>query len=410
MYIVYSDGEPIYSPNLIQHDYILLGGKITMELNKSGSFDFTLPKVNPAYSTISKLKSTITVEEDGEEIWRGRILEETRDFYNNKKVVCEGELAFLNDVLVPSYDYSSGTTLSTYFNFLMNRYSSNCSSYRMIRAGNISMEDSNQKIYPKLEGYSDILTELTKNVVDALGGYLITRRESGVTYLDYYENIDRTVDQIIQFGKNMVDFQEYINAAEVYTYLIPTGKTSNGKDVNITSVNSGLNYIHSENGENLFGKIWKNLTWENVSNASNLLSLARKELDKGIEMATTITINAVDLSNLGVDVSKIKFGYQVPVVSLPHEVNSNFLCSKLTINLDDPSQNEYGLGLNFSALTDQQAKTSKNANAANKEATYASSQSGNVKIDLDSYKETTDLQIQSLDQRIKILEGGITNA
>jgi len=38
---------------------------------------------------IKKLKSIITIYQDNEEIWRGRVLNDKLDFYNRKQVECE---------------------------------------------------------------------------------------------------------------------------------------------------------------------------------------------------------------------------------------------------------------------------------------------------------------------------------
>ena len=94
MYAIYSDGDLLYAPNMTNLGYICTSPKLTMELNKAGSLEFTLPATNPSYNAYSKLKSIISVEENGNSIWRGRVLDDTKDIYLNKDVMCEGELAF----------------------------------------------------------------------------------------------------------------------------------------------------------------------------------------------------------------------------------------------------------------------------------------------------------------------------
>lgn len=360
MYVIYCDGSPIYSPNFIQHGYAIISGKITKELNKAGSLEFTIPKTNPMYSQILKLKSTITVEDYGKEIWRGRVLDERRDFYGNKTFLCEGELAYLND----SYS-DPGTNINetpqTILTACMNRYAITASPYRSIKMGEIHNWDSSKTVNLEVSESNDLLSWLMNLLIDTIGGYLIIERRNGQSYLDYYGDFnDRISDQIIEFGKNLIDFEEYVNAADIYTYLIPLGKKDeNGNRVNISSVNGGNNYIFSSSGENLYGKIWKIIVWEDQENPSSLLAKGKEELENAIEAATTITMNAVDLKDLGVDVSKIDIGWMYPVISVPHGLSSNFLCSKLTLDLKNRGNNEYVLGFDSKSLTEKQARNSK---------------------------------------------------
>ena len=97
MYTIMIDGLLLYAPNLADEGFTVLSPKITMELNKSGSLEFTIPPNNPMYDRIHKLKSIIQVFDGTEEIFRGRVLHEEKDFYERKAVYCEGELSFLLD-------------------------------------------------------------------------------------------------------------------------------------------------------------------------------------------------------------------------------------------------------------------------------------------------------------------------
>ena len=98
MFTIQSDGFMIYDP---------LGGDatqvsdatITSEINKAGNLEFTIDVNNQAYNRVSPLTTFIQVYEDGTIVWRGRIIAIEKDFYNNKKITCEGLLGFFNDIL-----------------------------------------------------------------------------------------------------------------------------------------------------------------------------------------------------------------------------------------------------------------------------------------------------------------------
>lgn len=72
----------------------LVNPKLELEVNKTGSFTFTIYPVHPYYDRLQKLKSIILVYQNDRPIFRGRILNTEKGFKNQKQVTCEGQLAF----------------------------------------------------------------------------------------------------------------------------------------------------------------------------------------------------------------------------------------------------------------------------------------------------------------------------
>lgn len=358
MYAIYADNELLYAPDMANLGYIVTDAQLATEINKAGSLEFTIPVTNPNYNAYSKLKSIIRLEQDGTEIWRGRVLDDTKDTDLNKDVMCEGELAFLNDMNVRKYDYSSGISVVDYFNRVMNYYGG-ASSYRSIKAGNVTVPNTTLKIKMN-EATNTCLNELSSNLVGAIGGYLRLRRSNDQSYLDYIDAYSQTSNQVIEFGSNILSIEEYIDASDVYTVIIPFGKQdNNGNRVNITSVNNGSDFIESSQGASLFGRIDRSVVWDDVTDPNVLKQQAQSVLNSAIEMATTITISAVDLHLIDVNTDAIQLGDWVRVISPPHGIDSDFLCSKVVINLQNPDQSQYTFGLAFDALTDKQVATNK---------------------------------------------------
>lgn len=357
MYVVYADDKVIYSPLMVQQKLVSSEAKITYEFNKAGSFSIIIPVSHPDYSNIKKLKSIITVKDDNKEIWRGRVIDTTRDFYNNKKIVCEGELAFFNDALIPPYNYSEkGITVGEMLNRYITLYRTNCPVERDIQLGIITAVNSSTVIYPKLESYANVLTDMLSTLVNTCGGHFKIRRSNGISYLDYLNTEINLADQQITFGVNLLDLEEYVNAADVYTYLIPLGKKDDdGNPLTIESVNGGSNYIKSVEGEKLYGKIERCVTWDNITDANLLKTTAQEALGKAIQEVTSIEITAVDLKLLGADVDSIEVGQYVTVISPPHDIHDNFLCSKIELNLHQPANSVYTFGVTRSSLTETQA-------------------------------------------------------
>lgn len=367
MFGAYADDKLFYSPRLLNEGYAITEPQATLELNKAGSFTFNLPSINPMYSSLKKLKTIITIREDDEVLWKGRVLNDAKDFYNAKAVTCEGELAFLNDIQYEPHDYSKkGIKMGEYFKKLIEHYASECSEERMIKLGNVRGAFTDVLIYPKTTDYTNVWNLISGNLIGASTGkvgknevdlsdydrYLYIRREKGVSYIDFVEDIGKASSQIIEFGKNLLDLSEYVDASNVYTQIIPLGKAdSKGKRIDIKLVNGGKNYLQSDSAIALFGKIQKSVIWEDVTNRNTLKANGQRMLNKAVEMAIKITIRAFDLHRINVNTDKIDFGDKVHVVSLPHEISSDFLCSKIAYTLDNLENTEYTFGLDFETMS-----------------------------------------------------------
>lgn len=91
----------IYNPKI--RELTLLSPSLTMEVNTPGSLEFIMLPDHKFYDKISPMVSTIEVYENDDLIWFGRPTEVEKDFYNQKKVYCEGALGYFNDSVVPAF-------------------------------------------------------------------------------------------------------------------------------------------------------------------------------------------------------------------------------------------------------------------------------------------------------------------
>lgn len=396
MYTISADKELLYAPNLNNKSYSVLEPKLTVELNKAGSLEFKLPYGNNKYESVQKLKSVLVVEQDGEEIWRGRTLSSETDFYKQKHLYNEGELAYLLDSIVRPYSHSGG--VEEYFRFLIEQHNEQVDKFKRFQIGKVTVtdKDNNDYIVRANKNYPDTFSELSDKLLNNLGGYLKIRCEDGRRYLDYLAEPGEKNTQVIQFGVNLLDLNEYINAEDVFTVLIPLGVQDQSEEdseektrLTIASVNDGKDYIEDETGIKLFGRITKKEIWDDVTLPENLKEKGTDYLKAGIEMAVTLTIKAVDLASSGVQAEWIKVGDYVRVISIPHDIDTYFLCSKIVYDLSDASKTEYTLGVSFGSLTDRQAESSKTSTTVLKLAESANESAANAVNVVEEIKEST---------------------
>ena len=151
----------------------------------------------------------------------------------------------------------------------------------------------------------------------AYGGYLRARKEGDKRYLDYIYDYGGSNGQVIRFGENLLDLSQYRDATQIITCLIPRGAdvditnpdgTPGTQEIDITSVNGGVDYITNDAAIEKYGRIWGTHKWEDVTLPGNLLAKARAYLDEITQLPLTLQISAVDLSLIQVDVEQLKVG------------------------------------------------------------------------------------------------------
>lgn len=353
MYTVWVDNECIYSPVITDNDYKINGPVLTEELNKCGSFEFVLPPGNRGYDMIQKMTSIITIREDDVEIWWGRVTDDQKDYYNRKHVYCEGILAYLMDSIVRPYDHQDD--LEPLFRKYITWHNSHVESGKQFTVRSVTVTDPNSYVHYSSTMYPKTLDEINEKLVNTHGGYLFATRENGVNYISYLASSGDQSSQVIEFGRNLLDLTEHIDAKDLITVLIPLGKDN----LTIASVNNNKDYLENSAAINLFGRIERVIKWDDVTVASNLKTKGNAALTQNANLAVGITVSAVDLHMIDVDTDQIKLGQQVRTISVPHGVDLYLPCSKKVTYLQEPDKTVFTLGTTIKALTDRQIEIKK---------------------------------------------------
>lgn len=129
----------IYDPGDQSGTKKLVSPTLTRSVGKAGSLEFTIPLGNVAHSALQKLRMTVSVEQDGAEIWQGRVMSHEQDFMLRQKVYCEGELAYLNDSSIAPYT-ATNITLAQFLDFICQNHSGMVDSYKAFQVGEVQEE------------------------------------------------------------------------------------------------------------------------------------------------------------------------------------------------------------------------------------------------------------------------------
>lgn len=359
MYSIKVDNELIFAPPVVNDGYIAFNATVTRELNKVDSAEFTIPVTGRGYDRINKLSSVITVWDDDEKIFHGRCIDVTEDFYKNRKFKCEGALGYLNDSVLRPYSFKDGgaqghtETPGNIFRYYINQHNSVVDANKQFVVGDISSMQGEQ-IVRESSQYPSTLDELEDKLIENYGGYVIPRYAENRIYLDYRATSGGNNGQVIQFGKNLLELEQFMDASDVKTIIIPLGATVEGTEERLTikSVNGGLDYLESSTGIAMFGRIETCEGWDDITIASNLKAAGQARLNDLIAEATTLNLSAIDLSMLDVQVDKLRIGEYNRVLSVPHNLDGMFQCSRMVLNLGNPQRNQYTFGNPRPTLTD----------------------------------------------------------
>lgn len=343
---------------------LLIDLSLECEENSSGFCDFTIYPNHNLYNRIKAhdLNNKIKVYDDNTVIFTGFIYEINNGLQLEKKVKCKGELAYLNESIIRPY-FREFTTIRSFLTWIINEHNTQVDPPKRFTIGyiedmvtDIKMEYSN--------GYVTTLDAITSNILDnaQIGGYL-SLEENTISYHRYH-NVKSS--QTIKLGVNLIDYSLTDDYEEINTYIIPTGckmsesdqpydENSKDNDMTLSLLPDGPvagysdfvkkgDYIYSKSAVESYGKIGGTYSNTNITKLNDLLSEGVAVLRSMMSPKRTIEIKAVDMHLLNSGVKPMKIGEYVKVISEPHGLNDYFLCTSISLDLENPENSVYTFG------------------------------------------------------------------
>ena len=354
MYKIYADTTLIYDSTISDHK--IGKGVITLEANKSGSFVFSLYPDHFFYDRFVKLRTVITVYKSGRIVFRGRILNDVTDYWNNKVITCEGELGFLQDSIIRPFSHT-GTPEELFTEFIT-EHNSQVDDFKQFKIGEVTVIDDENPVVRSSTSYSDSLSVLNSALTGSvLGGYFyITHGEDGtdpIPTINYLADFSTVSAQTIEFGSNLKNYTQTVKAEDIATAIIPFGASIESGDQKLTieSVNDGVDFVYNSAGVDLYGWIFKTVVWDDVTIAIDLKKKAEEYLTSVVNQNITIELNAIDLHLLDRSIESFKVCDYVHVKSEPHNLDAVLLCNKQTIDLLKPENDTVVLGYQSTTFT-----------------------------------------------------------
>ena len=433
MYIVTIDGQFFFGTGKYDRPgYELINPQVDLAVNAAGTFTFTMYPSHPCYELTDNTKSIVQIVKDGEAepLFRGRVLSTELGFYNEKKVICEGELAFLCDTIQQNYDYSEGEsrkTIHELLSFFIQRHNEKAGidDIHSFKIGIVNVTDGDNSNTDNLISAADstflnTYESIQQKLIERYGGYLYIRHEEDGNYIDYLSSPSVTCSQKIELGENLLSFKKNIEADSLVTAVIPLGKErmdggeegsgsrhniggwnasqsiTDSKDIfqvtgKVGGTTTYLNCLYSQSAVEKYGWIEKVLIFDDVVLPGTLVRYGESHL-KSMGKALSIEFTAADLSGVNTEIDRFKIAQYVRVNSKPHNLeNALYVVSKLSLNLTDPTANKICLGTETATITGQISNSVSTVSSSSTGGGGGSyDESGSASAALKSAKEYTD--------------------
>lgn len=336
MFSVWLDGKLLYS-SAVNDPYYAIGTPIlTLEAGKAGSLSFTMYPNHPEYDSLRRMLGRVVVYEDNTELFRGRILRMETNLYKERKVTCEGDLAYLMDSIADPGEYTE--SISAHFSRLVDMHNRQVERDKQFAVGIVNVDKATESQTFKTDSYRTTSAAMSDDLTGVFGGYIRTRRSGGTVYLDYIGDYGKAGNQNIEFGVNMIDFSESVSSDDIFTVLLPTG--SDG--VTMEGI-TGSKYVKIPNAVERYGTVVRAVSFSDIKEAgAELMQAAYDYIEKNYkEMPPTLTLTAIDLKRLDFALDGFELGTRIGILSEPHGINGSPVCSKISYNLEYPEKNIY---------------------------------------------------------------------
>ena len=417
MYRIYADNHILYSSDVADSEYYLFNPVLKTEIGKVSSLSFSIHPEHPEYDYLQRMKTIIRVEDDYDILFKGRILDWSRGMMNDRHITAEDALAYLND----GWFSSTGTfneTITAFFTRCINAHNATCSEDRRLTIGTVSMTEADEKTF-EIQNPENVMDILSNQLLSVYGGYLRTRHTYTTTYIDYIQKYNHPISQQIRFANNLINLDENQDGSDLFTALVPVGKDnlmigeavstgmetlSNGVEVQMTA---GKNYILVPSGAEKYGLIYKIENFNNVEDSSELLKEGKRFVANNyVDRPEKFSIRAIDMTWISNELDRIRAGDTVEIVSFPHGVNDQYLCTAVSYGLEnientlyefsDPNQQSTGNKTNRISddMSDSQAYDSQSSSDL---ATL----DGKTKQQLAILRRETEQQAEELQEQIQ---------
>lgn len=338
----------------------LLSGSIKHGINTIDNFTFNITPNNIGYNKLNALTTLVEVLniKSNNLEFKGRVLLPIESMDSNgmflKNVTCESELGYLMDSSTVFGEYHD-ISVRDFLQVIIDNHNSQVDEGKKFQLGNVTVVDNNDSLYRYL-GYTKTFEAIKDKLIDRLGGELKIRYENGIRDLDYLESIGEIKSTEIRLAKNLQSIELEKDPTSIISRLLPLGNKLEDSEERLTieSVNNGNKYIDDIEAIEEFGVIVDSVTWDDVTQVSNLLKKGQEYLKENNRIKKKYKVTALDLSTIGLDFDSFEVGNSYPVINPLMNINENLRIIEKTIDIYNPQSSTLGIGDKLEDIKDYQ--------------------------------------------------------
>jgi uncharacterized protein YjdB len=404
------------STDLLIHDIrtanVVTSVKITNSPNSPQILSFMIDPTHACYDDLRELRTICMVYEVSStnvstQIYEGRVLTDNIDFNNLKTVTCEGELSYLLDSVQRPHKYEN-CTVEQWLTMVLDNHNQCVTVDKRFHMGIVTVLDTKDDALREND-YINTKALIEGTLLKSLGGYLVIEHVGSLRFLNYMENNGVVNTQSVSYGVNLLDYHKQIDGSPVCTALVPYGKVVDDKPLTVALVNSNCDFIYDVVAVQQFGWIMGMKSFPDIQDAATLLVKGTDYLSSVVREGLSLTLTAVDLALVNINIQKINAGDSVRCISKPHNIDLFLTASERVLDLEDPSKDTVTLGTKLKSLTDS-LSGSYSANSDNYLNSVGNTSQNMTLISNDvmiSWKVTADTVV-GLDSRVDSAEIAIT--
>ena len=425
MYILKYAGSVLHDPRT---DTQISAGTLKEESGQSPTLSLTIQPTHPLWDSFTRdtvMLPSREVEllefETGIVLFRGRVRAVSMEFDGSKKLTCEGAMAYLNDTTVRPYktydtdeiecDINAPAEADKLFEWFIEQHNAHvmnaCEKFIIgVNAG---------ANYGKLQRGTGTgpatLKEMRDKLEKACGGWLRVRYDATGSIIDWLPDTGAAeATQRVELGSNLLDLDTQIDGKDIYTAIVPVGKTGKGQDEHKVNVSAETAYVPfgfaiqddavvDMAAAEKYGIIEKTVSYD-LDKPQALADKAVADLAGG-KLDDSIEVSAFDLHNLNEQTLPIDFLDRVFVKSGPHGIERYMICSGRTINLTNPTATQYKLGAITATLTKGATSSQESAQESiAKRVTSLSNATRNIAKDA----ATTTIKVAAVEEKAVAVE------
>ncbi len=329
-------------------DYRL--SKLTLDeaLNEAAVLDWTVPPDTLSYmhmDSIVPLKTIIELRQDGDLLFRGRAFQPYEGLYTDKGLICEGELAFFKDTMIPPC-VLTGSPFEM-LSAVLTAHNAMADSFKRFNIGTVSVSAAEGESVAIKDPCS--ASAALGALVSALGGYLTFADGVNGRVINWISADDFVqADQPVRLGQNLLEFSMTVNASEFANRVYAFGALVDGERIALPEPG----YFEDEPLVSIYGRISKVMIFSDVDDAQELLFRAYRAYNSARNLVKSISVSALDLGRAAApDADPELFGYSpwqlgqfIRVISAAHGVDAWYQLVSRSVDLLDPASDVITLG------------------------------------------------------------------